>query len=402
MTLVSKFMLIFLLARFLDPADLGLYGLLVVTISYSLYLLGLDFYIFTTREILKHEPIEWGGLLKNQGALTVILYIVFIPLLFLIFSTDTLPWKIAGWFFTLLVLEHFNQELMRLLVAISRPLLAGLVLFLRSGSWALVVTGLMYFHPEMRSLETVLAAWAAGGLSACLIAFLYLYRLKIGGWRERIDWAWIGKGVRTALPFLIATIALRGLFTLDRYWVEALSGLEVLGAYVLFIGISSALMSFLDAGVFAFIYPKLIADFQQNKQSEYKRGVRTLFIQTMTLSLGFVLLALAVINPLLEWLDKPLYQDQIDIFPWVLLAGFLYAIGMVPHYGLYAQGRDRPLIFSHLAGLATFIISTWLFSLSWPHFAVPLGLCAAFTFILIWKSTAFLRLTPKNYHFLKP
>lgn len=67
MTLGSKFLLIFFLARFLEPAELGLYGLLVATIGYALYLLGLDFYTYSTREILKRERNEWGGLLKNQA-----------------------------------------------------------------------------------------------------------------------------------------------------------------------------------------------------------------------------------------------------------------------------------------------------------------------------------------------
>ena len=43
LTLASKFLLIFFLARFLEPAELGLYGLVVATIGYALYLLGLDF-----------------------------------------------------------------------------------------------------------------------------------------------------------------------------------------------------------------------------------------------------------------------------------------------------------------------------------------------------------------------
>lgn len=397
MTLVSKFLLIFFLARFLEPAELGLYGLLVVTIGYALYLLGLDFYIFTTREVLKRERSEWGGLLKDQGALTAILYAVFMPLLLLIFSTETLPWTIAGWFFVLLVLEHLNQELMRLLVAISMPLLASLVLFLRSGCWALVVTALMFVKPEMRGLDTVLGAWAMGGLAACLLAATCLYKLKIGGWHKQIDWTWIRKGLRTALPFLVATLAIRGLFTLDRYWVGALSGLDVLGAYVLFIGISNAMMSFLDAGVFAFIYPKLIAAFQQDKHAEYRQGLSKLLIQTVTLSSAFVVISLIVIRPLLDWLDKPLYQEQLGMFPWILFASFLYAMGMVPHYALYAQGRDRPLIFSHIAGLVMFIAATWLFSLYWSQLAVPLGLCVAFFLILFWKSIAFLGLTPVHY-----
>ena len=117
-TLVSKFLLIFMLARFLEPAELGLYGLLTVSISYGLYFLGFDFYIFTTREILKAEPSGRGQLLKSQVALSLILYAVFLPLTIVLFGLELLPWWLLPWFMALLVLEHITQELNRLLVAL--------------------------------------------------------------------------------------------------------------------------------------------------------------------------------------------------------------------------------------------------------------------------------------------
>ena len=401
-TLVSKFLLIIFLVRFLEPSEIGLYGLLVVTISYALYPLGLDFYTFTTREILKHERSEWGGILKDQGALTLVTYSIFLPLLLLIFSTDSLPWNVAGWFFALLLLEHLNQELTRLLIAISEPLLASLALFLRSGIWVIAVTVWMFITPDVRDLDTVLLAWTVGGGSALLLVVWRLYLLKVGGWRKRVNWEWIRKGVKIALPFLLATLAVRGLFTLDRYWLEAIAGLEVLGVYVLFVGITNAMISFLDAGVFAFSYPGLISAFQQQRPEVFRQGVKRLFMQTVGFSLIFAMLALLLIGPLLDWLDKPLYREQQGIFLWVLIAALLYALGMIPHYSLYAQGKDRPIIYSHIAGLGIFIPATWLFSNVWPYIAIPLGLCVAFSLILLWKSVAYFWLTSAQYRLLQP
>lgn len=402
MTLASKFLLIFFLARFLEPAELGMYGLLVATIGYALYLLGLDFYTYATREILKRERNEWGGLLRNQAALTLVLYALFTPMLLLLFVTGTLPWELAFWFFALLVLEHLNQELMRLLIAISEQLSASVVLFLRSGAWAIVMAGLMLLLPQLRTLETILFAWTVGGLAAALLAFWRLRRLGIGGWQSRVDWGWIRQGIKIALPLLIATLALRGLYTFDRYWLQALAGLDVLGAYVLFIGIANAMMSFLDAGVFAFSYPKMITTFQQGKASEFRHELKQLLIQTTVLACLFVIAALLLIDPLLQWLDKPLYIEQKGMFPWILLGAFLFALGMVPHCGLYAQNQDRAIVHSHIVSLIIFIPATWLFSLHWPSIAIPLGLCVAFLSIALWKSYAFFRLTPARFYSHQP
>ena len=396
-TLGSRFFLIFFLARFLEPAELGLYGLLTATIGYSLYFLGFDFYTFTTREILKRDRREWGGLLKDQGALSLVLYAVFIPFLSLIFIKGLLPWSLAGWFFALLVLEHLNQELGRLLIAISEQLLASVMLFLRQGTWAIAVTALMAVEPTARSLDYVFGAWTVAGLLAVIAGAYRLTQFGIGGWHKKVDWNWIATGLKVSIPLLVATLALRGVFTLDRYWLQSLGGLEIVGAYVLFMGISGTLMSFLDAGVFAFSYPGLISAFHKKQPAFFRQNLRLLLIQTIMLSGAFAMVSVLLLSPLLAWLGNPLYAAQQYLYPWVLIAIVLYALGMVPHYALYAQGIDRPIIHTHIASLFVFVIATWLFSQHWPLLAVPLGLCAAFALILVWKAWAFFKFTPLPY-----
>lgn len=338
-----------------------------------------------------------GGLLKDQGALTLVLYAVFLPLLGLVFLKGLLPLHVAGWFFSLLVLEHLTQELGRLLVAVSDQLYASLVLFLRSGLWAVLATVLMFLEPNVRTLNMVLGAWTLGSAMALLLGIFRLKRMRLSGWSKKVDWIWIVKGLKVAIALLVATLAIRGVFTLDRYWVQHLVGLDVLGAYVLFMGICSALMSFLDAGVFAFIYPGLISAYQKQDAAGFRQGVRKLLIQTIGLSAGFAVVALITIGPLLAWLDKPLYSDQLVLFPWLLLATVLYSVGMIPHFALYAQGRDRPIIYSHIASLLVFVLATWIFSHFWVQLAVSMGLCASFLSILCWKSWSYFRLTAAQY-----
>src|SRR5690606_7394792 len=153
-TLTSKFALIFFLAIFLEPSDLGLYGLLTATISYSIYVIGFDFYTYSTRELLGQPRELWSSMLRDQGVYFVLAYLLVLPLLVVIFLQGWLPWRLAGWFFALLVIEHLAHELNRLLVAMSEQLLASVVLFLRSGLWGLVLLPLMWVVPESRQLGT--------------------------------------------------------------------------------------------------------------------------------------------------------------------------------------------------------------------------------------------------------
>jgi len=132
MTLGSKFVLIFILAKLLEPAEVGLYGLLTATIAYVMMAVGFDFYSYATRELINTDRKDWLALLRDQGVFFGITYAAVLPLCFLIFWFDFLPWTLAMWFFPLLVLEHIAQEFNRLLIAISEPLWASIVLFLRS------------------------------------------------------------------------------------------------------------------------------------------------------------------------------------------------------------------------------------------------------------------------------
>lgn len=396
LTLISKFLLVFLLARYLAPSELGLYGLLAATVSYSLFFVGLDFYAYTTRELLRQPRSQWGQLIKSHAALGGMLYVLFAPLFTAIFITGLLPVYFAPWFGALLVTEHLGQELNRLLVAASEQITASIILFLRLGVWGLAAAALMLVDVESRALDTVFTLWLAGGSTACLLGAWKLHQLQLGGWGQPVDWSWVRRGIGVALPLLIATLALRGLFTVDRYWVEAVAGLQVLGAYVLFMGMATALMSLLDAGVFVFLYPQLIAAFNDGDHSRFRTAMRSLSIHTLALAGGFAVVAMVVIKPLLIWIDRPEYLHHQHVFPWVLLAMVVHAASMIPHYGLYAQGADRPIIQGHIGGLITFALATWALTRVDAVLAVPMGLCIAFGMILAWKCWVFARLTSRD------
>lgn len=396
-TLASKFLLVFTLAGLLDPTDLGLYGLITVTIAYAVFPLGFDFYTYTARELLKHERLEWGKLLKDQAVLHLILYTLVLPFLLLLFELDLLPWHLAGWFFMLLILEHINQELIRLLIAMSEQLTASIVLFIRSGGWAIAISVLMFVEPDTRSFESVLVSWSIGGILAFFLAVYRINCLQLSRWSEKINWGWILKGLKVAVPFVVATLALRAILTIDRFWFEELQGLETLGAYVLFIGISGALISFLDAGVFSFNYPILIAAHSRGDFLGFKTCLKQIFWLTILLTSSFTITTMLVVEPLLMLINKPIYMEHIWLFPWLLATTVLYVLSMIPHYALYAQEMDAPIIYSHLAALFVFVATTWAFSVKFPDLAVLLGLTMAFALLLTVKTWSFYLLTPKKY-----
>lgn len=393
-TLLGKFLLIFFISRFLSPADVGLYGLVVATISYTLYFIGFDFYTFSTRDLLKQEKGRWGQLLKSQGAFFLIMYCIILPLNLFLFVFDFLPWTVLAWFFILLVLEHINQELGRFLVIISEQTTASIVLFLRSGAWCIVAIVLFILFPSLRSLDMVFISWFVGSFLASFFGiFKCTRKLDVSGWKERIDWGWIKQGLKIVIPFLLGTLALRGIYTIDRFWFEYLVSRDTLGAYILFMGICSALMSFLDAGVFMYSYPILIKKHYEHDSEGFYKELKKLTTLTISLSLFFILGTFIVLPYLLEWIDNPIYSENQNIFWFLLASTIAYIVSMIPHYALYAKGINKHIVISHILGLIMFLISVPTVSYFESISAVPIALIFSFLFILIYKLFFLIKLT---------
>lgn len=386
LTLLSKFVLVFFLAKFLEPGLLGLYGLLAAAIGYSLYVLGFDFYNFSTREIIGSSSKEWLRIVRDQSVFYLIMYFFFMPVVLVVFYVGLLPWSFFAWFLVLLFLEHFAQEMNRILVAMSEQLFASIVLFLRSGVWCLAVVLFMWLDEGLRQLEFILAGWAIGAFSACVLSLLKLRSLDRLALCLPIDWRWMRKGLKVAAPLLVASLAVRGIFTFDRYWVESVTNLEVLGAYVLFISMAVAVLSFLDAGVVVFFYPKLVAAAKEKEFAVFRQVMRSFSVNIIVVAAFLVIFCWAIANPLLVWVGNDIYIQYLYLLHWLLLAMTFYSLSMIPHVALYAFDKDKAITYSQLGALAAFLIVAYLYSDAYGAQAIAWAICAAFGIMLVWKA----------------
>lgn len=387
-TLAGKLALVFFLAKLLSPEEVGHYGLLAATLGWLIYLVGCEFYAFSTRDLIGRDAPQVLGLLRNQGILFAITHVAVWPFVLFAFYSDLLPGHYWPWFILLLALEHLGLELGRMLVALSRPVTASFVLFLRGGAWCIVAAAAMWLVPALRSLDFLFAAWFVGALAALVLGMVRLLELPRSSLRQPIDWRWIAVGLRTSLPLMVASLAVRGIFTIDRFWADALGGPATLGAYVLFVGLAMAVLSFLDAAVIDFAYPRIVATVKSGRVEDYFTAMKGLamsvVISVLVLCAGCWVTSLALVY----WLDNPTYSKNAFLLPWILLATAIYGISMIPHVGLYARGQDKVIIFSQLAALAAFVIIATLGSGAGISI-VPFALVGAFTLLLVWKSIAF-------------
>ncbi len=395
--MVSRFIFLFALVKWLKPAEVGSYGLLVAAVSYSIYLVGLDFYTYTTRQISGGERMNWGWYIKCQVTLSALLYSITFPFLILIFLFGWLPWDLAGWFFIVLVLEYFCLEAIRFFIAASEQISASIVLFLNQAFWAVAAVIFMATHDGYQQLNYVLFAWCMGSVAALVYSFFKIKSMCLGGWSDAVDFRWIWTGIKVAVPLLIATLAFRGIFTFDRYLIKEFLSLEIVAVYVFFIGVAGTLLAFLDAAVFSFAYPSMINAYKNKDANLFKKNMKIMFFSVIALSVVFALSSLFVFPYMLVWIGKAAYSDSYFVFYWVLLAMIINSFWMIFHYALYAQQHDRQIIYSHVSAFFIFLIVSYCVHFYYPNESVLVGLCISQFLILAWKVSAYRYLTPTAF-----
>jgi len=391
MSMGSRFLLIFALAKMFEPAELGLFGLMLATVSFSVLIIGADYYTYSQRELLARPHDQWSFVIQHQVKAQLILYGVLLPAQVLIFVFGLMDWQYALWFFSLLVVEHIAQEMNRLLIVMHKQLLASLVLFIRSGSWVIIVIPLMYVMPQYQSLETLYTAWLIGGLIAIILGSIVIKHAVPNWSRVKTDYSWLKRGYKVGGMFLVATICFKGLITFDRYAVEALSSIEVLGVYVFYMGMVMGVYSFLEPAVYSFLYPKMLKYYQMNEKQAYQKTFKELMVSTIVISAVMGVVIWIIMPQIINWIDKPIYTNYLSELVVLIMAGFIYSIGYIPHYALYAMKGDRWIISAHISALVVFFIALFVLKLDSGIQNVAVALLLAFSWMGLVKTIGYIQ-----------
>ncbi|SYZ74697.1 conserved membrane hypothetical protein [Candidatus Zixiibacteriota bacterium] len=360
-TMASKFILLLYMARYLTPEDLGSFGLITVTIGIAVYVLGMDFYVYSGRELLKNVNVMTASMLRDQFIFHGTIYIIGLPLLIIPFLGGILPWNLIGWIYLILIMEHISQESYRILITLSRATTANLILFLRSGIWvyAAIIFGLLI--PSLNNVQFILISWMVG--VACSIAAA-VYALRRYAWHNigkvPIDWTWIKRGASISLPFFIGTIALMGVQYMDRYFIQSYYGEAKVGIYTFYAQLANALQIFMASGVLSLIYPKLIASYQSGDRINY-RIMKFKMIKGVLIGGLAIAVILSITVPIIvNLLGRPHYSEFLSLF-WILLGSAMtLTVSYIPHYMLYAQHRDKTIVRATLISCVTAIILNFL------------------------------------------
>lgn len=394
LTLVSRFVLLFFIARFLTPEELGVWGLMNITVVMSLYFLGLDFYVFNTREILAVDDARRVPFIRDQIVFHALLYVVALPLLLVVFFAKLISWQYLGWFYVLLVLEHISQEATRLLITLSRPSMANMIMFLRSGAWVYAAVLACLYHEDLRGLSLIWSGWVVGVMASIILA---IYALRYLAWdltkQVPIDWTWIRKGVKVSLPFLLASLSFTGVQYADRYFLQHFHGEAVVGVYTFFASIANVIHIFIFTGVMMILYPRIIEAYQHDRFDEYRALMRKMGLGIAGGVVLLTALALLLIDPVLHLVGKQVYSEQGGVFVIMLASVAMLTFSYIPHYSLFVRKCDKSIIVSTVVALIVAVILNSLLVPRYGLFGAAYATLGAMIILLLLKTIAALNST---------
>ena len=204
-TLASKFVFILFLGKYsIDETNLGVFGLFSTSIALLIYILGFDFYVYNTREIIDLKD-GLADKVKNQLVFHLLAYLIVIPIsLYLVFKLNFLTIEYFWLFLALLVSEHLGQESYRFFTTLEKSVIANVMLFIRSGLWVWFVIFDFFVLKNELELRRYIILWVLfSWLSFFVFGILIINIIGIKNMRfTSPDWKWIGVGIKTASIFL--------------------------------------------------------------------------------------------------------------------------------------------------------------------------------------------------------
>jgi len=339
LSILAKFLFTILFFKY-SEAGFGTYSLLATTIFLLVFIMGMDFYSYANRAVLEPDSHP-QKIIFNQFSLYGILYLILLPLVYIIFKWEHFNWQLFWLFYFVLITEHLNFEFYRLLFVFKKPLAANINLFLRNALWVFAASYYLFLHQNI-SMLLVLKLWLAGNIAALIfsLAVSFQKRRKISLKHFVWDKQWILKGLLVSLPYLLGTLTYKTIEFADRYLIDYYLDKKAVGVYAFFANMANVLNIVLFTLVISVLYPSLVESIMKKDQTSFQRIFQQFKKEIIWISLG-VGFFLAIILPiLLSLIGKTNYLHQYYVFVLLLLANIALNLSFLFHFIMYAYKKD--------------------------------------------------------------
>ncbi len=391
LSVAAKFFFTLLFFKFSEEI-FGAYSLLAVSILLLVYVMGADFYSYANRELLK-PGVDKQKVIFNQFLLYFLFYLVFLPLVYVIYKQLNLKLTHFWLFYLVLITEHLGFEFYRLLFIFKKPLSANINLFLRNGFWVLIAAYLLWSKGGI-SLDEVLVLWLVGNMSGLFFSLLIVLGKK-EKWNFhsfRLDYPWIRKGLLISFPYILATIAYKTIEFADRYMIDYFMDKKAVGVYSFFANMANVMNIVLFTLVVSILYPYLVEGIMEKDKEKFDFYFKKFKKEIIVWSMGMLVLLSALLPVLLILIGKSHYLKDFYVFLLLAISNFFLNLSFLYHYVIYAHRLDWTLFKTTLIGaLANVLLNLFLI----PYLGIggaALATFVSFLLILLIKRSDALKL----------
>ncbi|CAI8753363.1 hypothetical protein DMX05_12710 [Pseudomonas soli] len=356
-TVLGRFMLIIFLAKFLPKSELGKFGVFVATVLLCVLLVSFEFNKYMYRELFAHGEDVRAKILNTHLKAVFCLYLFSVPLIYTVFHFGLISTDYIFHFYAVLFLVLVSLEMEALLVVLGNQLPASFIFCTQTSLWVFFAIPVLYLFPEYRSLEFVYSSWIMGATLSIVVALWFLRKNKVTISSRGMGGEWVRKGFKKCAIFLLSSLMLKLLLTIDRYTMEFHATPEMVGTYVFYVSVVMGVFNFLEPAVFSFVYPRLLRFHKEANHNGYEAAHKELIYSTV---IGVALLSFAlgyIVPQVIKLLGLHAYEHDLGSLWFVISAGAVYMLGFIPHYVLYSRGRFNWLSYANAAALGAFLVA---------------------------------------------
>jgi len=336
---------------------LGLFNIISVTVAWSVYVLGFEFYSYSLRHIVGENTQVISSHVFNQLIFHLAGYALLLICSPVLVVLDFIPIALLHYFILITIFDQVSQECFRICVALERSQFANFIHLVKSGLWVYPLLLLPMLQIPI-TIHLILGAWLVGTVAACLLGTLKLVNLGVLSFKNvAVNVPWIKQGIIVALPFLVISVSQLTMDFSDRYLIDYFLGKSEVGVYSFYYGIANVPTTLITSVLVAQYYPRIINIYKfKTPVADRKRIIRQFLLQCLGFAFIINVVILLCIPFLLDFIGKQELMDHMDLFYLMLLQVIVFSVQVVVQTILYARHEDKFLLYSAVSGAVLNII----------------------------------------------
>lgn len=344
--LLARFCLSIFMAKYMDIESIGMFGLIIGVANIMPRAVGLGIPYFFWREVVSLSIADSARYLRDWIALTTIIFmLICIILCGAIAAKIVSPPSNMILIVSIVFMEAIACNVNIALLACKMPMLANVIVFIRTALWVVPFIIASYLIPQLRSLTFVMEMWSIGLLLSYLILF---WRLRSLDWRAilsaRIDWCRLRSRIAAGPLVYLSDMSIVGATFLNRFILGATTNLEQVGVFVFYWTFANAVLNLVQTSTLQVAAPYLI----EAKKGELFDKLKGLAVRSGALAVCLGIIAFGAASWIVEVMGRVELQGYADLFIFTLTAMMVQIFVEILSYGLYARRQDTAYAKVHL------------------------------------------------------